>query len=130
MLITGSRTWLDVEQVEAAMAWHAMGFTDITVIHGNCPKGADAIANDYAIKQGWTLIRRPADWVRWGRAAGYRRNADMVTEGADICLAFIRNASAGASHCAELAERAGITTFRFTEVGPDENNAYRRRVRS
>lgn len=123
MLITGSRTWVSVETIEAAMDWHALGSTDITVIHGHCPSGADTIADQIAVARSWTVQRRPANWTRWGRAAGYRRNADMVTEGADVCLAFIRNSSKGASMCARLAEKAGIATYRFTESGPDTHQA-------
>jgi hypothetical protein len=37
--------------------------------------------------------------------------------GADLCLAFIRNHSRGASMCADLAEQAGIRTIRITHEG-------------
>jgi hypothetical protein len=37
----------------------------------------------------------------------------MVDLGADLCLAFIRNHSRGAAHCAAAAREAGITTHVF-----------------
>ena len=51
--------------------------------------------------------------------AGHRRNQDMVDGGADVCLAFIANASAGATHCAEAAEAAGIVTIRWEVAGEE-----------
>ncbi|HEX5494188.1 MAG TPA: hypothetical protein VFX70_06390, partial [Mycobacteriales bacterium] len=47
--------------------------------------------------------------------AGPIRNARMVLDGADLCLAFIHNHSRGASGCADYAEQHGIRTIRNTE---------------
>lgn len=41
----------------------------------------------------------------------------MVESAPDLCLAFIRNGSKGASHCAQAAEDAGIPTVRYTQDG-------------
>jgi hypothetical protein len=86
----------------------------ITVIHGACIYGgADFIADEIAREFGWTVESCPADWKRWGKRAGYLRNIEMVKAGADICLAFIKDFSRGATHCADTAERAGIPTRRY-----------------
>ena len=125
VLVTGSRDWEDQLAVEialmdAAVECHRMGTPDLVIVHGACPSGADAYAAEFAE---WargrgkdiriTEERHPADWRTYGRAAGPRRNAEMVSVGADLCVAFIRNGSKGATHCAELAEKAGIPTRRY-----------------
>lgn len=117
ILITGSRDWQDRDAI-----WRALGDTvgpiDITretvLVSGACPRGADALAEEWARKYGLTIERHPANWQLEGKRAGFIRNARMVHLGADVCLAFIRNGSRGASHTARLAEQAGIPTRRWT----------------
>jgi hypothetical protein len=126
--VTGSRGWVDEDAIRGAFAQviSLHGPENVTVVHGACPHGADALADEIAA--GWTgltIERHPADWDRHGRAAGFRRNAEMVDAGADVCLAFIGpcskrgcpdpqpHGSHGASHTADLAEKAGIPVRRF-----------------
>jgi hypothetical protein len=121
VLVTGSRNWDDYLAVENALhnTYLDLHLTRMTVIHGACPAGADAMADEVAtgmMEAGFavSIQRYRADWKRHGKAAGFRRNAEMIALGADLCLAFIRDGSRGASHCAALAEKAGIETRRFT----------------
>ncbi|WP_435279296.1 DUF2493 domain-containing protein [Streptomyces sp. 1222.5] len=120
ILVTGSRTWTDAGAIETALAKAVENIPadrDITIVHGDCPRGADALADHWARKYGATIERHPANWRPNGvldRSAGYRRNTEMALSGIDLCLAFIRNVSAGATHCAATAERAGIPVRRFT----------------
>lgn len=125
-LVTGSRSWpapdvvwsaLNDAQREALTEGRPM-----VVVHGACPRGADAHAAEWAAvaRQFTTAVveeSHPADWRPGGtldRAAGFRRNAAMVQLGADVVLAFIKDGSRGASHTARLAEQAGIPVRRWT----------------
>lgn len=82
----------------------------------------------------WEIERHPADWWATGkfdRAAGFRRNAEMVDRSADEWEAFALpcsdhrcyrsdpHASHGTAHCAGLAEKAGIPLYPFGPDGPD-----------
>lgn len=136
VLVTGSRTWTDAEHVETVLAYlfnysAALG-EPFTLVHGDCPNGLDAIAKRIADRQGWNVEPHPArnhptqDFGPWP-GAGPRRNAYVVSLGADRCCAWIGmcgsnrcsrepwpHPSHGASHCADLAEAAGIPTWRYT----------------
>jgi hypothetical protein len=92
---------------------HGMPAGDVTIVHGACPTGADFIAHEWAITACLAPEEHPAQWKKHGRSAGPRRNAEMVALGADICLAFIRSNSPGATSCATFAEQAGIPTIRI-----------------
>lgn len=130
VLVTGSRDWPDRNKVYQELEMVLGAQKEITVVHGHCPKGADRYADDWALDlqliygDETDLVRverYPADWNGpLKKRAGFARNAEMVALGADLCLAFIHNESKGATHCAELAEKAGIPTqiFRSNTV-PD-----------
>lgn len=116
VLVTGSRDWTDGDVVFGALyrARSEGGAGDVVVIHGDCPTGADALANLWAHRRpGVRVERHPADWATHGRRAGFLRNKAMVDAGADVVLAFIKNGSRGASMTARLAEEAGLTVKRY-----------------
>lgn len=122
ILVTGSRTWDDRNAIHDALTTsarlhlirHPEVRNQVTVVHGGA-RGADRIAAEWTWNRlGTTAEEHRADWALHGRSAGHRRNADMVKLGADLCLAFIRDASRGATGCADLAEAAGIPTIWIT----------------
>lgn len=123
ILVTGSRDWRDPRTVREALSRAFLARPDkdagVVVVHGGA-RGADAMAGRWV--RDFSCVgnpveeeRHPADWSRHGRAAGAIRNGEMVALGAYICLAFIRNNSRGATHCATWAERAGIPVLTFRD---------------
>lgn len=117
ILVTGSRDWEDLGLVYETLrnAWHWVQ-GPVIVIHGGCPTGADDMAHCWARPLRGVNVTEEihrADWAKHGKAAGPIRNRQMVDAGADVCYAFIKNRSRGATGCADMAERAGIETIRF-----------------
>ena len=119
VLVTGSRTWEDAAAIYDALHEAAIGsgkpIHEVTVVHGGAA-GVDVMAEFWAKEvTARTEVHYviSADWQEHGKSAGYLRNKRMVDLGADVCLAFIRNGSKGATMTADLAEKAGIPTHRF-----------------
>lgn len=113
VLLTGSRDWPEPRFIEHVLEalWTRLG--PFVLVHGDA-RGADRIGADYQDMKGRPSEAHPADWDRYGKRAGFIRNAEMVALGADLCLAFIHNESRGATMCADLAEKNGIKVRRFT----------------
>lgn len=119
ILITGSRTWLDAQQVDDAICEYVQAnpAERYVVVHG-AAVGADTMAGQAAERlraAGWpiTVEEHPAQWRRLGRRAGFVRNAEMVSAGADVLLAFIHHHSRGAEMTLHLAQRAGLPCQAF-----------------
>ena len=112
VIITGSRTWPDEKRLTEALdrVWDEIG--PFTLVHG-AARGADQMGESHQAALRRPTESHPADWERFGKRAGYVRNAEMVSLGADLCVAFIHNESRGASMCADLADKAGIETRRY-----------------
>lgn len=110
ILVTGSRDWPDPATVETAIESYLddAGALDVVIVHGGCPTGADAFADAYARRMGWTVEVHPADWARYGKGAGPVRNQEMVDAGAAVCLAFVMPDSRGTRDCMGRATAAGI----------------------
>lgn len=112
VLITGSRTWDDPGVIEDALIKVAGLYQDddITLVSGHCPKGADAIAEDFAGSMGWPIERHPANWQKYGNSAGFVRNCEMIESNPDHCVAFIRGESKGATQTRDMAVFRGVPT--------------------
>jgi len=84
-----------------------------TVITGGA-KGPDKIANDWAERQ-WerngyikSSIVYPAEWEKYGRSAGMKRNAEMLQSGVDLVIAFWDGKSSGTLNTINTACKMGI----------------------
>lgn len=115
ILITGSRDWPESQRHRIADAFNYYAPGVHTLVSGACPTGADLMCEQEAEARGWEVERHPADWEAHGKRAGFLRNAEMVALGADMCIAFIKDRSRGATMTRSLAQHAGITVYTYEQ---------------
>jgi len=106
VLVTGSRSWNEKQLLEDQLddEWDEGG--PFILIHGKCPTGADAMADNYIHTYYETSIESyPADWSL-GKIAGPLRNkymVDLLNPKTDKVLAFLKDNSKGTTGCINLA---------------------------
>lgn len=106
-IIAGSRGCTNAEHAEDAI--EASGFVPTVVLSGTA-NGADKLGELWAKAQGIPVERYPADWDRFGKSAGYKRNEQMAAN-ADALIALWDGESRGTKHMIDIATRAGLKVY-------------------
>jgi len=129
ILATGSRTYTDLKMVAKTLHRYRevrgkpeeaieRSQETPTLLHGGAD-GADKLAEKVARHLGWNIDRRPAEWDRYGKRAGFVRNLKMLDEEPDLVLAFWDGRSKGTAHCIAQAVRRGLYVVITPEGGDD-----------
>jgi len=89
VLVCGGRDFNNKEKVFSVLNSYDQDYDFTAVIHG-AAKGADSAAGLWASSQQHIKeIRFPANWKKYGKAAGRIRNKRMLEEGKpDLVIAF------------------------------------------
>lgn len=109
VLICGDREWKDENTIRELV--HRIPGRSLVITGG--ARGADRIAARAAHDAGIDVLWMPAEWDRYGKAAGYRRNDEMLRKGCPtFVIAFHENIkqSKGTKMMLELAKNAGVPT--------------------
>ena len=113
-LVCGSRSWQDAALLWATLdEFHRVDPIEV-VVHG-CAKGADTIADEWAVARGVGRECYPADWDRYRgpgkNPAGPIRNRAMLKNGnPDVVIAFSRG-TPGTADMIALAQAAEIPVY-------------------
>lgn len=133
LIIAGSRTFDDYSRLqffvnkfilhEAQRLLSTYGDKEMQLefISGNCPpnkisgkRGADYLGELYAKELGYTPKLFPADWDKYGAAAGPFRNMEMAKYASEVehkgCLVFWDGKSKGSFSMISAAKKFNITT--------------------
>ena len=110
VLVCGSRDFRDRSLVDAKLdeVRERLGGIPMRVISG-AARGADTLTADWAARNRVPCDEYPADWDRYGRSAGYRRNEQMLTEGdPHLVVAFPQGESRGTRQMMDIASKARV----------------------
>ena len=79
----------------------------ITEVVSGTARGADRVGEGWANMNNIPITRMPANWDRYGRIAGHRRNLEMA-EYADQLVVFWNGVSPGTKNMITLAKARGL----------------------
>lgn len=107
VIIAGGRNFNDYNLLAKTMDHLLSKIKDeITVVCGKA-RGADTLGEQYAKERGFSIRYFPANWERYGKAAGYLRNTEMA-QNAEALVAFWDGKSLGTRHMIETAKSRGL----------------------
>lgn len=86
----------------------------ISLLINGAARGADKMSTNWALCNGTDYVEYPADWDKYGRAAGAIRNRQMLVEGKpDLVVAF--PGGAGTANMIKQARDAGVEVMIVAE---------------
>ena len=105
VIVAGSRTVTDYAHVKSCLDNILLDEKAKVVIISGTAKGADKLGAKWAIEtDGIELAEMPAQWDRYGKSAGYRRNEDMARLATHV-IVFWDGSSVGSQHMINSAKK-------------------------
>jgi hypothetical protein len=106
VVVAGSRSFADFGLLCERLDVFLSQRSEVVIVSGGA-RGADRLGERYAALRGLPVERFPADWARYGRSAGFRRNKAMA-EQADAVVLFWDGQSPGTAQMLSLAQSRGL----------------------
>jgi hypothetical protein len=110
VIIAGSRDFTDYtlakEKLDKIFRLFYLNNEDVSIVSGGA-RGADYLGECYAKERGLKLKIFPADWDKYGKSAGYRRNSEMAQYATHL-VAFWDGKSKGTHNMIDLANKNNL----------------------
>lgn len=113
VLICGSRKYTNPNLVQQAIEGFQddeLGHGKITSIISGGARGIDTLARNYAKYHDIPFTEYPADWNKYGKSAGYKRNIVMI-DVADGVIAIWDGESKGTKHSIKYSIKSDKPTY-------------------
>lgn len=125
LIIAGSRDFNDYDSlsyfVEQFIKDNDLTYDDLEIVSGHC-KGVDLLGEQFAEEHNIPIKVFPANWKKYGRAAGPMRNTEMIKyaneSNSGAVLAFWDGESKGTANTIRNSEKAGllVETILYSET--------------
>jgi hypothetical protein len=102
VIIAGGRDFDDYKLLKESLDFLFQNKENIVIISGKA-RGADSLGEKYAKEKTLRVEEFPAEWDKYGKSAGYRRNEQMA-QNADALVAFWDGVSRGTKHMIDIAK--------------------------
>ena len=112
VIIAGSRT---IHSAPIDEIIKASGFEITEVVSGHHWEGVDVLGEQWARLHGLQPKTFPADWKRFGKSAGPRRNRQMA-EYADALILIWNGITSGSANMLQEAEKRGLLIYQHKDV--------------
>jgi len=111
--VIGSRSFNDYKALKERLDQFPV---DVIVSGG--ARGADSLAERYAMEHNKELLVFPAEWNKFGKRAGFIRNKDII-DNCDFVIAFWDGSSNGTRHSLTYASSIGkpLLVFVYSRDG-------------
>lgn len=111
VIIAGGRNFADFHKLRKVCDEFLIDQNKVEIVSG-AYKGADLLGERYAAERNYSIKQFPANWRRYGKSAGLKRNIEMAAY-ADALIAFWDGESKGTKYMIELATIAGLNVEVF-----------------
>lgn len=106
VVVAGCRDFEDYERAKEFITYcikDVKNKKEIVFLSGGC-RGADVLGERFAQEFGYKIKKYAADWSKYGRAAGPKRNEEMAKD-CDFVICFWDGKSRGTKSMIELARK-------------------------
>jgi predicted Rossmann fold nucleotide-binding protein DprA/Smf involved in DNA uptake len=107
IIVAGGRTFNDYELMATKLEYllsNQINKQNAIMIISGTAGGADRLGERYAKEQEFELLKMPANWDKYGKSAGYKRNHAMACL-ADGVVVFWDGKSRGSKHMINIAAK-------------------------
>ena len=117
VIVCGGRDYSNYELVSKVMDQICNEFFkgEVTTIIQGGARGADALGKRWALENNYPLEQFDAEWHKYGKVAGFKRNQEMLDDSGKNCIVVAFPGGNGTYDMVQRAKRAGVALYNIKD---------------